>query len=235
LEQGQPINASVDVLDAVGRALRLDPAEWQHLYHLAGLPSPPPVEDPVAVDQSTREVLSAIEGLPAAAYSSRYDVLAWNACYAGLFPTLVQATPPYRNVLWNVFTTSPGESPWINRSSGLPEMVATLRAAYGRHVGDPTWVQFLDQLGLASDEFARMWSAHDVLPLRSHTKRFQHPEVGELTMGTSSYPIYGTPEARLVVYTPLDELSRQRMRQLRKLVNADEAMPVDRGASGRGR
>src|ERR1700753_4510241 len=35
LEQGRPINASVQVLDAVARALRLDDAAREHLYQLA--------------------------------------------------------------------------------------------------------------------------------------------------------------------------------------------------------
>src|SRR6201999_4594585 len=35
LEQGRPINASVQVLDAVARALRLDHAAREHLYQLA--------------------------------------------------------------------------------------------------------------------------------------------------------------------------------------------------------
>src|ERR1700742_2194684 len=35
LEQGRPINASVQVLDAVARTLRLDQAEREHLYRLA--------------------------------------------------------------------------------------------------------------------------------------------------------------------------------------------------------
>src|SRR5512143_2389175 len=32
LEQGRPINASVDVLDAIARALRFDNTEREHLY-----------------------------------------------------------------------------------------------------------------------------------------------------------------------------------------------------------
>ncbi len=38
LEQGRPIKASGQVLDAVARALRLDEAEREHLYKLADLP-----------------------------------------------------------------------------------------------------------------------------------------------------------------------------------------------------
>ena len=36
LEQGRPINASADVLDAVARVLRLDPVARNHLFELAG-------------------------------------------------------------------------------------------------------------------------------------------------------------------------------------------------------
>src|ERR1700716_4730947 len=42
LEQGRPINASVQVLDAVARTLRLDQPEREHLYRLpAGAGGPP--------------------------------------------------------------------------------------------------------------------------------------------------------------------------------------------------
>nr|BFE78876.1 hypothetical protein GCM10020093_014770 [Planobispora longispora] len=38
LEQGRPINVSVQVLDAISRTLGLDPAEHEHLYRLADVP-----------------------------------------------------------------------------------------------------------------------------------------------------------------------------------------------------
>src|ERR1700748_342915 len=38
LEQGRPLNASVQVLDAVASTLRLDPVERAHLCRLADLP-----------------------------------------------------------------------------------------------------------------------------------------------------------------------------------------------------
>src|SRR6201996_35509 len=40
LEQGRPINASVQVLDAIARALRLDAVERGHLFRLADVPDP---------------------------------------------------------------------------------------------------------------------------------------------------------------------------------------------------
>ena len=41
LEQGRTINASVQVLDAIARTLRLDQAEREHLYRLADVPAVP--------------------------------------------------------------------------------------------------------------------------------------------------------------------------------------------------
>src|SRR5215472_18226759 len=39
LEQGRPINASTQVLDAIARTLRLDPVERTHLFRLADVPA----------------------------------------------------------------------------------------------------------------------------------------------------------------------------------------------------
>src|SRR5258708_28745579 len=39
LEQGRPINASTQVLDAVARTLKLDQPEREHLYRLADVPA----------------------------------------------------------------------------------------------------------------------------------------------------------------------------------------------------
>src|SRR3954454_15121999 len=41
LEQGRRIKASVQVLDAVSRTLRLDPTEHEHLHRLADIPAVP--------------------------------------------------------------------------------------------------------------------------------------------------------------------------------------------------
>src|SRR2546423_10101985 len=53
LEQGRPINASVQILDAIARTLRLDQAERAHLYRLAEIPAgahpPRPGQPPLEI------------------------------------------------------------------------------------------------------------------------------------------------------------------------------------------
>src|SRR5881275_658631 len=74
LEQGRAINASVQVLDAIARTLRLDRAEREHLYRLAGLPRvPDPAE--TCLPAEVQSVLDALSPVPAVVYSGRYDAL----------------------------------------------------------------------------------------------------------------------------------------------------------------
>ena len=90
LEQGRSINASVQVLDAIARTLRLDRAEREHLYRLAGLPSvPEPLHEPLPPE--LQDVLDALVPLAAVIYNGRYDVLAWNRTYQMMFPGVVAA------------------------------------------------------------------------------------------------------------------------------------------------
>jgi transcriptional regulator with XRE-family HTH domain len=72
LEQGRPINASAQVLDAVARTLRLGPPEREHLYHLAEVPYTPAVEPTVeTVSPEMRVTVDALDPHPAVVYNGR--------------------------------------------------------------------------------------------------------------------------------------------------------------------
>jgi transcriptional regulator with XRE-family HTH domain len=211
LEQGRPINASVQVLEAIARTLRLDHAEREHLYRLADVPSFPPPCATVQLDPAVQHVLDGFEKIPAAIYSSRYDVLAFNATYAALFPGLRSD----RNVLWHLFASRECCAPFVNRDEELPMMVAMLRSAFGRHLGESAWETFVRDLCQVSDEFSRLWEAHNVAAPGPRTKVFRHWLAGEVRLTTSSFAVSGTPEARMLVYTPMDEDSRERLTRVR--------------------
>lgn len=205
LEQGRPINASVQVLDAIARTLRLDETEREHLYQLAEVPyTPRRVADADAVGPAVQAVVDALDPNPAVVYNARYDVLATNASYRALFP-LVYLTADWKaNALWQLFTRPECCSPFVDRDEELPLLVATLRGAYGRHVGEPAWEEFLRLLTTASEEFRRLWEAGDVVPPGRRTKVMRHASVGELRLVSTSLALAETPETRVVVYTPDD-------------------------------
>ncbi|MBB5933006.1 helix-turn-helix transcriptional regulator [Streptomyces zagrosensis] len=216
LEQGRPINASAQVLDAVARTLQLDPAEREHLYHLAEVPYVPNRNgDTQSVSQDLLGVIEALDPLPAVIYNARYDILAANTAYQQLFPMARTAPGPERNALWQLFTRPKCCCPVLNREEEIPKLVATLRAAYGRHVGEPAWESFLSRLSAASEWFARLWEHCDVAPPGHRVKLISHASVGEIRLTSTSLTVGSAPETRVVVYTPNDEESRDRVTRLR--------------------
>ncbi|MFI1400197.1 helix-turn-helix transcriptional regulator [Streptomyces sp. NPDC020681] len=216
LEQGRPINASAQVLNAVARTLRLDRTEREHLYHLAEVPYAPETQaDVQSVSPEIQGILDALDPHPAVVYNSRYDVLAINCAYRELFAVDSLEASGIGNVLWTLFTVPEPNCPLVFRESELPLMVAQLRGAYGRHVGEPAWESFIHRLSAASDFFSRLWESGDVVPPGPRVKTFRHQAIGEVRMTSVSLSINGMPECRIVAYTPDDEESRRRIEALR--------------------
>src|ERR1700690_1135317 len=79
LEQGRPINASVDVLDALARALQLDAVERDHLLALAGHPMRRPIAPGgERASDALRRLLRSLEPAPAYILGPRWDFVEWN-------------------------------------------------------------------------------------------------------------------------------------------------------------
>ncbi|WP_225837024.1 helix-turn-helix transcriptional regulator [Streptomyces sp. NK08204] len=217
LEQGRPINASAQVLDAVARTLRLDPPEREHLYRLAEVPFDP---DPQCVTRrigpEVQGIIDALDPQPAVVYNARYDILATNAAYRALFAVPETLRMGVSNVLWMLFTVSEAACPVVHREQELPLMVATLRSAYGRHVGEPAWEEYIRALSAASPSFAQLWESGVVAPPGPRVKTFRHEAVGEMRMTSQSLSIDGMPECRIVVYTPEEEETRRKVAFLRE-------------------
>jgi transcription regulator MmyB-like protein len=151
-------------------------------------------------------------------YNARYDVLAWNAAYGKLFPSMVVKPLSERNVLWCSFTAPPCCHPFVDRDCEVPRMVAELHSAFARHVGEPDWESFVSRLAHASTDFAALWARRDVLSTSRHVKRIRHAEVGEVSLAVTRLRL-SVPETRLMVYTPTDALSRARMDVLLAIPN----------------
>ena len=223
LEQGRPINASPQVLDAVARTLRLDPAEREHLFQLAGMPFVPAAEgtpQAAGVGEDVQRVLDALLPLPAAVYNSRYDVLGENALYHALFGPPGRPRGARRNVLWGLLSGQATRCPLVFAEDELKIMVATVRAAYGSHVGDPVWERFVAELSSVSPKFARMWASGDVVPPGPRTKTFRHREEGLIRLRSESFSVNGLPETRMVVYLPGDAETQAKVERLSRACSA---------------
>ena len=204
LEQGRPINASAQVLDAVARTLHLDAAGRWHLYWLAeAMPVRPPA-DPCAVPGSASQVLRALDPLPAVLLNERFDVLDSNDAHEEMFWDWHSLPCIHKNLLWCAVTEPRAPDLLLNYTEEIPHLVARLRAAYARHVGDPEWAENIRRLAALSPEFAEIWDRHEVASPAERTLRFQHPVAGLMTFTRTEYEVSAQPGLRVSVYSPQD-------------------------------
>ncbi|MFJ3215162.1 helix-turn-helix transcriptional regulator [Kitasatospora sp. NPDC086801] len=214
LEQGRDIQVSTQVLDAVSRALLLDPSERAHLFTLAGAEDPAPVKECPSVTQSVRLVLEQMSPYPAAAVNARYDVLAYNAQYTAIVGDLNELPPGDRNLMWLAFTPSRFREVLIDYRTERLGMVARFRAAMADHSAEPAWKALLARLLKASPDFAEVWQRHEVMRPGNGIKRFQVPGVGLLRCEYTNFWLGPRLGTRMITYTPLDEETRELMNRL---------------------
>jgi transcriptional regulator with XRE-family HTH domain len=206
LEQGRASRPSVEVLDALARALRLDRSAHRHLRLLAGV-APPLVAPRPSVRPS---LLATVEALaPAAAYllSSRFDLLTATPQAMSVLGPLAQAERP--NVLRWLFLEPEARVRNRNWDTVVTNATATLRALAPTDRSDPALDELVADLSV-SDEFRRRWADHDVQPYTSGLKDLDHPGVGPFTVGFESFTAAAADtDAILVIYQPAgDETSR---------------------------
>lgn len=210
LEQGRPINASADVLDAVARVLRLDPVERDHLFELAGHTTHgvPATTADVTVPEDLDALLDALEPAPAYVLGPRWEYLAWNRAQARLFPALDDLPDEERNLVWAVFVHPDGRALIIDWEDEARRVLSQFRADITPHRDDPATATLVERLRTASPEFDAWWPSHDVAGLTSRRRRFHGPDGVVLTFAYQVLIAAGTPDARLVVQLPADDVTR---------------------------
>jgi transcriptional regulator with XRE-family HTH domain len=215
LEQGRDINPSPDVLDALARALRLDPAERRSLFALARteLPLADDVAgtDPQQLDGDIGQLIALVNALhpnPAYLLGPMTRILAWNRAASVVLGSPDHLTSDRRFLLWWLLV-DPGEGGMTaQRESTARNTVARFRAEYARHAGDEEYEEFLAQLREHSPQFCEWWDEHEVSETQRGTKVMENPPLGTLRLHHAQTVPTGRPELRLAVYAPADEATR---------------------------
>jgi transcriptional regulator with XRE-family HTH domain len=214
LEQGRPINASAQVLDAISRTLGLAAAEREHLYRLAEATPLRAPELAAGVPSTARDILHAIP-YPAALTNARLDVIDSNEAHSDLFRDWHTMPCIHKNLLWCVITEPVARERFLNYDTEVPFLVARLRAGYGAHVGELDWEENIARLQRLSPEFQRMWDRHEVAQPERRVRVFRHPDAGVLRLAAIELAVGGHPDLRIVVSSPDDEDTRARPPLLR--------------------
>lgn len=234
LEQGRARNVSDQVLQAVARVLRLDDAERRHLMVLAGREPAVAAGPPPRVQPEQLAVLAGLLPYPAAVQTDSYDLLASNRAYRYFFDDLDARPPEDRNCAWLMFT----EPRWRGALGDAEETVlhhiaARLRAREPDHRDDPRWTALLARLRAASPDFVRHWESYDVADDVTQLRHYRSPRAGRIDAHFQSLWLDRAGGVRVIVMTPADDATAQRLERLDALVRAAPAVTTrDDGAVG---
>ncbi|MEV6654153.1 helix-turn-helix transcriptional regulator [Streptomyces sp. NPDC051219] len=204
LERGSLRGASESVLDAVARALRLNEDERAHLFDLARAAN---AGAAVRRRPAARRVRPAIQQIldgqlsPAWVGNGRSDIVAVNrlarALYSPLFDDPVR---PVNHARFRFLNPRAGDF-YRDWDLAARDIVAVLRAEAGKNPYDQELTGLIGELCTRSEEFGRLWAAHDVRHHRSGIKRLHHPVVGDLDLSYEGLELPSDPGLVLFVYT----------------------------------
>jgi transcriptional regulator with XRE-family HTH domain len=206
LEQGRDVRASLDVLEALARALRLSQAERVHLLLLGRGEEPPPCKAPAErASTSLRRLIENLGPNPAFILGRRWDYLAWNDAATALLGDLGSVPRATRNHAWLTFTDPARREMFTDWERSSRMLVAKFRADSARHLGDPEFESLIAALRKSSPEFARAWERHEVAHNGEGRKDLRHPTAGMLSFSHAVFHPAEHSEQRLILYSPLPD------------------------------
>ncbi|MET7335834.1 helix-turn-helix transcriptional regulator [Nonomuraea sp. NPDC005650] len=202
LEQGRGGSPSPEVIEALARALRLNPSEREHLTNL--LARPATARRAPAAPQRVRPglhlMLHTLDHVPAFVLGRRTDVLAANRLAREVL-TDFDALPATRRNLALYYLLDPQAREKVGDWERIAaETVAVLRLEAGRHPHDRRLADLVGELTLKSPEFSTWWNDHRVLRRTHGAKSYHHPLVGDLHFSYESFQAPGDADQTLCVY-----------------------------------
>lgn len=209
LERGAIAGASSSVLDAISRALQLNDTERAHLLDLAraadGIPTSGRPRRPASKQSASRPslhwALDAITEGIAFVRNHQQDLLATNALGRAFYSPLISDSGRIPNLARFQFLDPASRDFYPDWDLFAQMCVAIMRAEAGRDPHDRGLQNLVGELSTQSGTFRTLWGAHDVRSHGSGTKRFLHPEVGELVLAYEELAITAEPGLVMMIYT----------------------------------
>jgi transcriptional regulator with XRE-family HTH domain len=204
LEQGRATSPSVQVVEALARALRVADAERDLLFRLAG--HAPPGLDVVSsrITPSVQRLLDRLANTPVAVHDATWTLVIANAPYDALMGPTTSWRGIERNSIWRNLI-GPG-----TRAVHTPEeqaefearLVADLRLSAARYPADQRLKQLTRDLAAQSPRFVELWDSGALEPHHDYGRRkvIDHPAVGRIMLDCDML-IVAADDLRITIYT----------------------------------
>jgi hypothetical protein len=105
-------------------------------------------------------------------------------------------------VIWRFFTDPSIREQFLHWEQMARGILAEFRAVSARHPGDVWFEELIEDLKLASPDFRRWWSHHEVSNWLDDDKLIEHPELGHLAFKHLTLHVFNDPDMRVTVYIP---------------------------------
>ena len=208
LEQGRETHPSDAVLDALARALRLDPDAADHLHRLRdahpGMLRPETVETPALDDALVARMTMLVDAVrpnPAYVLDRLSTVVAANPEGLALHEGLADLPPAQRNTCRSLLLDPRATSMFVEWEELARGAVAHLRAANVDDLRDPQLVALVEELSAQSPLFRTWWGGHLVQRRRGAVT---HVRSADGTVAARRYEVLHLPEdgMRMTLWLP---------------------------------
>ncbi|MEV4312243.1 helix-turn-helix transcriptional regulator [Actinocrispum sp. NPDC049592] len=180
IEQQRGPTPSEPMLAAIARGLHLSVDERDHLFRMAGhnTPSRSPHSDHVS--PGMMRIVDRLQDTPAQVFTSLGETLLQTPLAVALFGDETGYTGLDRSFTYRWFTHPHGRRIYPADDHPMHSRIFTsqLRATLSRQGPDSPASRVVDALLERSEEFARLWSAHEIGLRHEDYKRIQHPDLG---------------------------------------------------------
>jgi transcriptional regulator with XRE-family HTH domain len=204
LEQGRATSPSVQVVEALARALRVSDAERDLIFRLAGHATPGHDVVSSRITPSVQRLLDRLANTPVAVFDATWTLIVANAPYDALMGQTTSWRGIERNSVWR-HLVGPGSRAVQTREEQTEletRLVADLRLTAARYPADQRLKQLIRDLVAQSPRFVKLWESGALEPHQDvgRHKVIDHPDVGHITVDCDTL-IVAADDLRIMIYT----------------------------------